>query len=334
MIMKKNYDIIGTALKNCYFRLLRGNRKAVCWKPALKSYDQSRRFNAPWLLALKKKMGHIYFLKTGGRHLSRIERRKITRIRAMKAVGAVAISLLIFVGLKKPAYNFVVSLGLFQIKEITITGCRQLDQAQIKTIAGFDYNTSLFAAAPSQISTVLARHPWIKSTRVRRQWPDRISVEVEEHSINALLALGPQEEERLYYINKKGETIAPVQAGQDVDYPVITGVSTFSEDKRGEVLQDAIAFLKQIGSNDPNLSVQLISEIHIDKADGMIVHLVEFPFPIYFGKGEVKKKYKQLRKVLTVLYKKRNRKVDISQIEYIRMDYHENKVLVAQIQSG
>jgi len=39
-------------------------------------------------------------------------------------------------------------------------------------------------------------------------------------------------------------------------------------------------------------------------------------------------------KVLEVLYKKQEKEMQISRVEYIRMDYLEDKVLVAQSGSG
>lgn len=334
MIAKQTIVALITALKKFRLPFSRVNHNKVLWQSKQNNYGQRQRTRAGWLVFLKKKFSSCTFLVKGGRHLSRIEKRKMIWVRVVKTMATLSIAILLLIGLKRPTQNFAASLELFKIQDISISGCQITGPSEIKTLAGFDYNTSLFSATPEKVLAALVKHPWIKSAKVKRQWPDGINIEVYEHSINALLVLGPLEEEKFYYINSKGEAIAPVQIGQDIDYPVITGMNTLSEEKRDEPLKDAIAFLKLIGSNDPNLPAQSVSEIHVDIMDGMIVHLVEFPFPIYFGKGEVKKKYKQLRKVLAVLYKKRNRNIDISQIEYIRMDYNENKVLIAQIQSG
>jgi cell division septal protein FtsQ len=334
MILKQTLAALRTALKNFHLPFSRVNRNKVLWQPKQNSYGKSRRIGAAWLISLKKKLSSLTLFLKGGRHLSRIEKRKIVRAKVLKALAALSIVLLLMIGLKNPVQDYAASLELFKIQDISISGCQITRPVELKTMAGFDYNTSLFSATPEKVSAALVKHPWIKSTRVTRQWPDGISIEVDEHSIKALLALGPAEEEKFYYINNKGETIAPVQVGQDIDYPVITGMNILSEKERSVPLKDAVTFLKLIGSNDPNLPAQSVSEIHVDMMDGMIVHLVEFPFPIYFGKGEVKKKYKQLRKVLAVLYRKRNKNIDISQIEYIRMDYHDNKVLIAQAKSG
>ena len=61
----------------------------------------------------------------------------------------------------------------------------------------------------------------------------------------------------------------------------------------------------------------------------MVVYLVEYPFPIFFGTSNTSKKYYRLVQVLKTLYKQKG-KGSISQIEYIQMDYLQDKVLVAQ----
>ena len=66
----------------------------------------------------------------------------------------------------------------------------------------------------------------------------------------------------------------------------------------------------------------------------MTLYLVDYPFPIYFGKGEVRTKYSRLKRVLEVLYKETEQGMTIADVAYIRMDYLENKVLVAHSGSG
>ena len=65
-----------------------------------------------------------------------------------------------------------------------------------------------------------------------------------------------------------------------------------------------------------------------------MVYLVDYPFPIFFGSGNTKQKYARLVQVLKALYKKEKGEDLISEIEYIQMDYLQNKVLVAQTGSS
>jgi hypothetical protein len=91
----------------------------------------------------------------------------------------------------------------------------------------------------------------------------------------------------------------------------------------------ALKFLHLAARGNAILPVQAISEIHVD-ADGLVVYLVDRPFPIYVGTERIQTKYYRLVKILERLYKKKK----IAEIKEIRMDYTENKVLVAMVSPG
>lgn len=299
----------------------------------VKNYGQRQTVWRSWLVLIKRRFSS-FSLSRKRSHLSRAEKRKIVRKKTVKVLLSIGVFLFVLVMLKKPVQNFVTSLQLFQIKDIVITGNRISRSSEIKSMAGFDYNTSILDISPEEVKALLMKHPWIKSAKVERRWPNGITILIREHNVEALLVKGSPREEKFYYINRAGVPIVVVQAGQEIDFPVITGFNGLQEEERGALLQDAITFLKLIRNNNPNLPAQSVSEIHMDKTRGMVVHLVEFPFPIYFGRGEVKNKYNKLLKILAVLYKKKKGNVDIGEVKYIRMDYLEKKVLVAKTRSG
>ncbi len=334
MTIRKIIAIIRSTIGVRSFSFYRKRDYKVPQKPIMNGYSQ-RKFDLwYWVAFVRKKLSSTSFFRKRKSHLSRAEKRKIIMIKTTKVLCSLALVFIVFVGMKKPMEKIVTSLELFHINNIDISGCQITQPADIRKMAEFDYNTSLFAVSPDDVKVLIAKNPWVKSVNVEKQWPNGINIFVEEHSIEALLVMGPLQKEKFYYINRNGNPIAPVKVGQDIDYPVVTGVYVLPGKQRDELLQDAMEFLQLVKRNDPNLPAQSVSEIHLDKTHGMVVHLVEFPFPIYFGKGEVKNKYNKLLNILAVLYKKRKGNVDIGEVEYIRMDYLEKKVLVAKTGAG
>jgi len=316
-------------------KIRKKNDYAKPWKSALNSYGDSKinkdLLRSAFLGKLKK------YLRLPWKERSfvcRSEKRKIYGLRAAKIVGFTALFVLTLAALRNPALQYAGGLDLFRIKEIGVSGCILTDRREILEITGLDYKTSMFGVSTSQVVDYINSHPWIQSAEVNKVWPDTIYIEVKEHRAAALLVSGIPGQEKLMYLNRLGETIAPVKKGDDLDYPVITGLNTGSSEEHELALAEAVSFLKLISYNNPNLPAQSVSEIHFDQDEGLIIRLVDFPFPIYFGRGEINKKYRQLRNVLSVLYNKRKKGVDISEVEYIRMEYLEDKVLVAQSNSG
>ena len=127
----------------------------------------------------------------------------------------------------------------------------------------------------------------------------------------------------------------PVEPGDDIDFPVITGWSDIKNTEiKEQALSEVLIFLRKLRVNNPHLPAQSVSEIHVNQSGEMVVYLVEYPFPIFFGNGNTKTKYARLVQVLKALYKKKRGKELISRVEYIQMNYLNDKVLVAQSGSG
>ncbi len=218
---------------------------------------------------------------------------------------------------------------------VVIRGCHVTTPADIRELAEIRYHTNLFSVNPERLTAILERHPWINKATIKREWPNKLIIGIVEHVPEALATVGPVGQEHLYYLDNKGVPFVKVKPGQDLDFPVITGMKSVKlSGKRRQMFEDALRFIRLVKRNDPNLPAQSISEIHLDPTEGMVVYLVEYPFPIYFGTGDIHKKYNQLIDVLGVLYKQSKKGMLISQVEYIRMDYLDNKVLVAQSRSS
>ena len=232
-----------------------------------------------------------------------------------------------------PMHSFYDNLRYFRIHEIEVSGCRTIASEDLRKFAGITYEMNMLSLEPRVIQGRLLQHPWVKSARVKRVWPDGLAISIQEYRPQALLVQGSGEQ--FQYVNSAGVVFAEVGMGKELDFPVITGYDSLASDSaRKEMLAAATLFLRLAERNNPNLPAQNISEINLTETGGLILYLVEHPFPIYLGKDEIKRKYSQLRRVLEVLYRKRKGSTNIEEVAYIRMDYQKDKVLVARNQKG
>ena len=226
--------------------------------------------------------------------------------------------------------------GVFSVHRVTVQGNRMSNEAQIRTLADIQQGVQLFDVTAEEVAERIRRHPWIDQVEVERVWPDALTVRVTEHRPLAIVNI-EGEEQGLYYLDDRGTVFVPVDPLQDIDYPVVTGVSPPEGELGGAEFQlggdtgtEAVReFLHVAARGNPILPLQSISEIHLGREKGIIVYLVEHPFPIYIGYGNVEKRYYQLVKLLERLY----RKEKIEGIKEIRMDYHEGRILVARSES-
>jgi cell division septal protein FtsQ len=223
--------------------------------------------------------------------------------------------------------------GIFAVRRVAVQGNRMSNEAQIRTLAAVQHGEQLFSITSEEIEERICQHPWIQQAHIERIWPDTVTIRVYEHRPLAMINI-ENGQQGLYYLDYDGVVFAQVKPLQDIDYPVITG---FSPSAQSDITADfnieknaktkaAHTFLHVAAQGNPILPLQSISEIHVNGEKGIIVYLVEHPFPIYIGYGNVEKSYKQLVKLFDHLYRKKK----IEGIKEIRMDYHEDRILVAR----
>jgi len=229
------------------------------------------------------------------------------------------------------------SLSFFKVNEVVIFGGRIVSQVAVRNAAAIIlHQRSLIGLDSAAIEKRISAVDWVSTAKVTRNWPSTIEITVKEDVPVALLHIrGAREATQLYYIDRKGKVFLPVEPGDNIDFPVITGWSDIKNSKTKEqALSEVLVFLRKLRVNNPHLPVQSVSEIHVNQSGEMVVYLVEYPFPIFFGNGNTKTKYARLVQVLKALYKKKRGKELISRVEYIQMNYLNDKVLVAQSGSG
>lgn len=270
--------------------------------------------------------------------ISQVGYRKQTpdRKKFVRLGGAVFLTgtflLLGFFGSGEKIMERLQALAYFQVTEIVFSGSEIVPEYKLRDAAGIILlQTSLVGLENSQIEKKLCSVPWIAEAEVKRDWPSTIEISVVESVPVALLNSKGLNGTQMHYIDRKGVSLLEVTPGADVDFPVITGLSEIVDPVlRENAFSEVLVLLKKIRGNDPHLPAQAVSEIHVNKEGEMVMYMVEYPFPIFFGNGNTKKKYSRLVYVLKVLYKKQKGKELISQVEYIQMDYLQDKVLVAQ----
>lgn len=226
-------------------------------------------------------------------------------------------------------YRLLAASDIFRLTESMVIGNRMLRDRQILDGAGLNQGMNLLGFDVGAAKAGVMELPWVDQAHVQIHWPSRVVVKVQEYHPLALVHYDGNRGLGLYYVDQKGTVFAPVDRGQDVDYPVITGC-TAQNGSGGEqgvdhpLFAEAVRFLRFAGGN-AILPAQAVSEVHIDSEHGLIVYLVDRVFPIYMGEDLTRTKYNRLVKILERLYRKKQ----IENIREIRMDYTENKVLVA-----
>lgn len=222
--------------------------------------------------------------------------------------------------------------NLFAVTSLTVEGNRMASTQQILDKGGLARGMSLLALDCRGAEGQILGHPWVEEATVERQWPDGVLVRVRERQPLALVNLEREGRRQLYYLDGKGEVFAPTTPSRDLDFPVLSGQVEISADGTQKIEQESLAglaldFLQLAAQGNQVLPSQGISEVHLHPERGLVVYLVDYPFPIYMGKEKVRTRFNLLVRVLAQLY----RQDKVKEVAEIRMDYAEDKILVANI---
>lgn len=245
------------------------------------------------------------------------------------------VSMLMLLGIGGLIFRLVLSMlvnsDVFRLTDIKVIGNSKVETSRIVMKGGLEQGKSLLAMDVGHAEREISSLPWIDRVTVVKKWPSAVEVKIREQQPLALVNVDTGNGNELFYLNTKGKLVVPLEAGEDFDFPVITGAekSSFAESggiADGDQVEPAFRLLKLAARGNAILPIQAISEVHIDGERGVIVYLVDQPFPIYFGRDKMYTKYYRLVKILERLYRKKR----MEGITAIRMDYTESKVLVAR----
>jgi cell division protein FtsQ len=223
--------------------------------------------------------------------------------------------------------------NIFHLTDIRISGTRVTTQRQILDLAGLRQGGSLLRFDAKAAIARIEAHPWVERAEITTQWPSAVEINISEFQPFALVHLDDTKEKRLRYLSGSGHLFSEVSQGQELDFPVITGVllqKDVASDRlvKGSMAEAACNLLVLAAKGNAILPIQAVSEVHIDQKLGIILYLVDRPFPVYFGTDRLQTKYFRLIRVLEQLYAKKQ----VDAVKEIRMDYLDDKVLVTGVQ--
>ena len=257
---------------------------------------------------------------------------------ALKISGAIAV-LVCIVALsllvRSPfIQNSLDGIRVAKVEHIEFTGdYRQRENVLYDKAGIIRYQSSMFDVDVEDVAEKIEKLFWVDTVKVSKNWPSTVIIDVKKQ-IPVALVHTPDEQDTFHYVNNKGQLYKAVASGDDLDYPVITGLEKLDEQQYQLGLNKVLLFLKKVSVNNANLPLHAVSEMHIDEYGELTVYLVDTSFPIYFGKRNVEEAYKYLVRVLGDIYRKRSNGTSIANIGYIQLDYMKDQVLVAESGSG
>jgi cell division protein FtsQ len=117
--------------------------------------------------------------------------------------------------------SIAIHLPVFALRHVEVLGAtRHVTRAQVEGIVKMGLTGTFFTVDLQQVRTAFEKLPWVREVKLRRQWPDRLEVEITEHV--ALARWGSTA-----LVNTQGETF---HAAYDGKLPVFVGPAGTSKE--------------------------------------------------------------------------------------------------------
>lgn len=237
-------------------------------------------------------------------------------VRVTSAVVVVSLILLVCYEL----YGFIGKTTFLRLERIEVSGLKKLTREEILAAAAVKIGDDLLGLRLSRMGEQLTKNPWIASVKIRRNFPRALSIEVCERQPVAIVSMG-----YLYYLDSKGDIFKPLQEGDRLDYPVITGLAEddLLRDPAGakETVKGVLALLEQLHKQRSGIKLADISELHYDKGFGYTIFAINRGLPIRLGMDGFSDKLDRLGKIYSDL------QAQLPQLEYIDLDYSDRIVV-------
>ncbi len=185
--------------------------------------------------------------------------------------------------------------GYFGVEQIRVEQQVRVSEGDILAASDIEIGDSLFDLELHMIGRKIEEHPWIARAEVERAFPDQVVIRVVEREPRAIIDL-----DYLYYVDKSGDVFKMLEAGDELDYPVITGIDRQylldNPDQTQDSLNLALALMNQLEVR-PLFNLDDVSEIHFDQQDGLIMHTRIGGVPVRMGKQGFELKLNRLEAI-------------------------------------
>ena len=190
--------------------------------------------------------------------------------------------------------DFLVENPYFSVSEIQVRGGENLTGNEIVAIAGLSKGMNIWKIDPAAIEQKIARHPWVRRVLVHREFPRRITIDVAERTPRAIVAI-----RKLYYIDADGVIFKEVKAGDKINYPMLTGLTTEQLTSPDRTTRKRIQEAMRLGELMAQRA-HVLSEIHFDQPGRLVVYPAHQPMALRMGWGDWEDKLARLDRLLAL----------------------------------
>lgn len=181
-----------------------------------------------------------------------------------------------------------------KVRNVVVDGTRCVSKEEIIALAKVPISGQLYKTDLYEIQHRVMVQPFIKSVKVNREFPDGISIDVEERLPIASINTG-----QLHYVDVEGVLLSNIQTQQRFDLPVISGIDGMKSVQPGTVISNKELFAAinvfQTALEIDSAVYHMISEVNMNHGGDILLYSSDVGAPIILGREGVSKKLLMLQ---------------------------------------
>jgi len=213
----------------------------------------------------------------------------------------------------------IIQNNTFFAEQITVKGNKRLSRETILQTADINENQSIISMNLKLIRKRLLHSDWIDDCSVKREFPDKIEINIKEHTPAAKIKLN-----KTYLLNKEGRIFKKeVKNDLNRDIPEIQGLNIFDVNNQSHDLNTAMNLIK---TEEDIYNTGLFtgsSKIVMDKDIGVKIFNTTLCKKMILGFNDFEGKFKNLR-LINIYFKNKFPDIKIDQLDLSR----KNRVVI------
>lgn len=188
------------------------------------------------------------------------------------------------------AYSWLTRSPLFTVRTVDMNRCSNVSLEEVWAIVRGDGSGILWSVPAKEVARRLSGHPWVRSVSVRKSFPDRLVVRIEERVPVAMVNL-----DVLHYLDEEGRPFKRLTAYDPKNFAIVTGFSREDLLRKDPVtVRDLRKTLDLLRGVESGALRRNVSEIHFDAQDGYTVVTRDVGLQLKVGTMDVKEAIRRI----------------------------------------
>lgn len=147
------------------------------------------------------------------------------------------------------------------VRQVEVLGTQRTQVAEVVAYADAPLGSPMLGLDIDAVALRVRQHPWIRRASVRRRFPERVTIEVQEHIPTLLVSLG-----ELYLADEDGQLFKSFTAGDGLVLPVVTGLDRDEAARRLDITTERVREAIGLAAAVDNYPAELgaLDELHWD----------------------------------------------------------------------